>query len=137
MPLTTNSMSFHLESFLNSIFSLSLFSFLPMPMSNRMWKMKILPPFRFFLCRLWRQQAISRILMSTKPVPDVIPISMSKPRDVFVLEPSLVSGCCVVNVDMDCCGGAEFPCSYEFACFSIVSCTTKYDTGEKGGRERE
>lgn len=80
-------------------------------------KMKILPPLRFFLCRLWRQQAIRRMLMRTNPVPDVTPISISRPRDVFVPEPSVVSVCCVVNVDMDCCGGAEFPCSYEICVF--------------------
>lgn len=78
-----------------------------------MWKINVsaaafLPPFKFFLCRLWRQQAISRILMSTNPVPAVIPISMSMPRDVLVLELSVVSVGCVVSVDMDCCGGAEF-----------------------------
>lgn len=67
----------------------------------------ILPPFKFFLCRLCRQQAISRILISTNPVPDEIPINIKRPRDVFIKGLPVVSVCCVVRTDMDGCGATD------------------------------
>lgn len=66
-----------------------------------------LPPFKFFLCRLCRQQAISRILISTNPVPDEIPINIKRPRDVFIKGLPVVSVCCVVRTDMDGCGATD------------------------------
>lgn len=71
----------------------------------------LLPPFKFFLWRLWRQQAISRILIRTNPVPDEIPISIKSPLDVFMNGLPVVSVCCVVRIDMDGCGATDFTCS--------------------------
>lgn len=73
-----------------------------------------LPPFKFFLCRLWRQQAINRILISTKPVPEDTPINIKRPLDVFMNGLPVVSVCCVVRTDMDGCGATDF------VVFSIV-----------------
>lgn len=64
--------------------------------------------FQILLCRLWRQHAINRILISTNPVPDEIPINIKRPLDVFINGLPVVSVCCVVRMDMDGCGAADF-----------------------------
>lgn len=78
-----------------------------------------LPPLRFFLWRLCRQQAINRILMSTNPVPDEIPISIKRPLDVFIngLPVPVVSVCWVVNTDNDNCGATV---RFIFAMFVVL-----------------
>lgn len=92
------------------------------------FSLRPLPPFRFFLCRLWIQQAITRILISTTTVPSEMPINIKRPLDVFINGLPVVSVCCVVRIDNDCCGATEllknllFLCVFAFlpCCFSVV-----------------
>lgn len=49
-----------------------------------------------------------RILISTNPAPTEIPIIIKELRDVFINGLPVVSVCCVVRIDMDGCGAADF-----------------------------
>ena len=82
-----------------------------------------LPPFKFFLCRLCIQQAITRILISTTTVPSETPINIKRPLDVFMKGLPVVSVCCVVRIDNDCCGATgivkKFIISSKFSTFIL------------------
>lgn len=80
------------------------------------FSLRPLPPFRFFLCRLWIQQAITRILISTTTVPSEMPINIKRPLDVFINGLPVVSVCCVVRIDKDCCGATELLKNLLFLC---------------------
>jgi hypothetical protein len=79
-----------------------------------------LPPFKFFLCRLWIQQAITRILISTTTVPSETPINIKSPLDVFINGLPVVSVCWVVRIDNDCCGATDFIILIHFLLFLRV-----------------
>lgn len=79
-----------------------------------------LPPFKFFLCRLWIQHAITRILISTTTVPNEMPINIKRPLDVFINGLPVVSVCGVVRMDNDCCGATKF--CYFNPYFIIFAC---------------
>lgn len=84
-------------------------------------KVFVLPPLRFFLCRLCKQQAINRILIRTRPVPDEIPINNSNPVDVFINGLPVVAVCSVVSTEGDAGGATAFGFYYFYYKVSLVS----------------